>query len=80
MWATGIYALKEFNRFHSPDVVFLIETKNKGDKLRRFARSMGFTGCLMMDPEGIAGEYQVLTGLWPNRSRNFFMRLHNCQA
>ena len=47
--------LRELCRVHRPDVVFLMETKNKQNKLESIRRSTCFNGHFYVDPVGRSG-------------------------
>nr|GEU52210.1 reverse transcriptase [Tanacetum cinerariifolium] len=47
--------LRELHKAHSPDVIFLMETKNKQQKLERLRRSLHFASAYYVDPVGCSG-------------------------
>ncbi|KAH7849580.1 hypothetical protein Vadar_019947 [Vaccinium darrowii] len=47
--------LLEVSNLHSPDCVFLVETKNKRKKMERIAKRTRFSKLWCVEPEGIAG-------------------------
>ncbi|GKE29295.1 reverse transcriptase, partial [Tanacetum coccineum] len=55
------------SKFHRPDVIFLMETKNKQNKLEKIQSSLCFTSSYYVDPVGCSGGL----ALWWTSSLNF---------
>ena len=52
--------LREVVRLHSPELVFLSETKKKKSYLNKVKQWIKFDNVFVMDPVGIAGRLAVL--------------------
>ena len=47
--------LEEMVREHLPDFLFLLETKNSRDHVRKFQSSLGYDHFYLVDPVGLSG-------------------------
>ena len=47
--------LEEMIREHLPDFMFLLETKNSSDHVKKFQSSLGYDHFFLVDPVGLSG-------------------------
>ncbi|KAJ9178389.1 hypothetical protein P3X46_010276 [Hevea brasiliensis] len=50
-----VHNLKGLNAAHSPHFVFLMETKNKSQLVKKILNRCGFSDMVVVDPQGLAG-------------------------
>ncbi|TYG78784.1 hypothetical protein ES288_D02G088000v1 [Gossypium darwinii] len=75
--STTVRALNRLVRKHNPFIVFLIETKQKQEKLERIRNRMGFVEGFYVDPlglsSGLALWWKIDYGIHTYLSQNFNM-------